>query len=169
MFGNIHMTKLNCTAGFGVQVPPMRRDSGFTLIELMVVVAIIGVLAAVAIPAYSGYVARAQVTEATGLLWSAKSPMAEYFVNGGGWPTSPSDVVGTTSGRYVGSITYYGTPDSNPPGSMTLMAKFNSFGLSTDLRNATITLQTTDGGKNWQCKSGGTNPLDDKFLPGACK
>ena len=95
--------------------------------------------------------------------------MAEYFVNAGVWPTSPADVVGTTSGKYVSSITYYGTPTNGPPGSMTLMAKFNTFGLSTELRNATVTLLTTDGGKNWQCKSGGTNPLDDKFLPGACR
>jgi type IV pilus assembly protein PilA len=147
----------------------MPRNRGFTLIELMVVVAIIGVLAAVALPAYSGYVARAQVAEATGLLWAAKTPMAEYFSNIGRWPDSPGEVIGTTSGKYTASITYYGPPGSDTPASMKLMATFGSFGIATDLRAATLTLETADGGKTWRCRSGGTNPLADRFLPGACQ
>jgi len=144
------------------------RAPGFTLIELMIVVTIIGVLAAVAIPAYSGYVLRAQVSEATGLLWSAKSPMAEYFVNSARWPDTPGEVMGTTSGTYTASITYFGVPD-NSAGQATLMAKFNSFGLSPDLRNATFLLGTQDGGVTWRCTAGGSSPLSDRYLPGACR
>jgi type IV pilus assembly protein PilA len=144
------------------------RSSGFTLIELMVVVAIIGVLAAVAIPAYNNYTHRAQVSEATGLLWSAKTPMAEYFVNSAQWPVQPGDVMGTTSGKYTASITYYGVPDNTPPGSATLMATLSSFGLATELRGKTFLLETSNGGATWQCRSGGNYPIDEIYLPRSC-
>jgi type IV pilus assembly protein PilA len=142
---------------------------GFTLLELMVVMAIIGVLAAVAIPAYDNYVQRAQVSEATGLLWGAKSPLAEYFANGAHWPLQPGDVMGTTSGKYTGSITYYGAPDNSPPGAITLMATMNSFGIAPALRSTTFVLATIDGGATWICRSGGPKPIPDLFLPVACK
>jgi Tfp pilus assembly major pilin PilA len=120
-------------------------------------------------PAYSDYAARAQVSEATGLLAAGKAPLAEYFLNTGQWPEKPGDVMASTSGKYTASITYFGTPDPIKPGIATLMATFNSFGISTELRNATFVLQTVDGGTTWKCASGGTKPVSDKFLPGACR
>lgn len=140
-----------------------------TLIELMVVLTIVGVLGAVGMPAYSDYVGRAQVSEATGLLSSAKAPLAEYFLNTGQWPATPGDVMPSTSGKYTASITYFGTPDPTKPGMATLMATFNSFGLATDLRNTTIVMATVDGGSTWRCASGGTKPISARYLPGACK
>jgi type IV pilus assembly protein PilA len=140
-----------------------------TLIELMAVLTIVGALGAVAMPAYSDYVARAQVTEATGLLSSAKAPLAEYFLNTGRWPDAPGEVMASTSGKYTASITYFGTPDPTKPGIATLMATFNSFGISTDLRNTTFVLATVDGGETWRCASGGTKPISDRYLPGACR
>src|SRR3954447_9866869 len=83
----------------------MKLQKGFTLIELMIVVAIIGILAAVAIPAYQDYIARAQVSEAVSLMGSAKTPLAEYFADKGQWPTMLSDVLGNSTGKYTGSIT----------------------------------------------------------------
>jgi type IV pilus assembly protein PilA len=144
------------------------RTSGFSLIELMIVVAIIGVLAAVAIPAYNDYIKKAQVSEATGLLWGAKTPMAEYYSNAKRWPALPGEVLGTTSGKYTGSITFFGTPD-NTSGAMTLMATMASTGVATELQGATFFLETADGGATWTCRSGGPRPIGAAYLTNACK
>ena len=82
---------------------------GFTLIELMVVIAIIGILAVIAIPAYQTYTIRAQVTEGMTLAAAAKTAVVEDFVNEGAAPASRADAGMTanpadTSGKYVSAI-----------------------------------------------------------------
>src|SRR5688572_13556895 len=83
-------------------------QKGFTLIELMIVVAIIGILAAIAIPAYSDYTIRAQVTEGLNLASSAKSAVSETYGSNGTWPTTNSgagiDAAGNIKGKYVTSV-----------------------------------------------------------------
>ncbi|ENW1974613.1 pilin, partial [Neisseria gonorrhoeae] len=85
-------------------------QKGFTLIELMIVIAIVGILAAVALPAYQDYTARAQVSEAILLAEGQKSAVTEYYLNNGKWPanntsagvaSSPTDI----KGKYVKSVT----------------------------------------------------------------
>ncbi|ENX3890059.1 pilin, partial [Neisseria gonorrhoeae] len=84
-------------------------QKGFTLIELMIVIAIVGILAAVALPAYQDYTARAQVSEAILLAEGQKSAVTEYYLNNGEWPkdntsagvASPADI----KGKYVESVT----------------------------------------------------------------
>ncbi|EPH3654242.1 pilin, partial [Neisseria gonorrhoeae] len=84
-------------------------QKGFTLIELMIVIAIVGILAAVALPAYQDYTARAQVSEAILLAEGQKSAVTEYYLNNGKWPENngdagvaspPSDI----KGKYVKQV-----------------------------------------------------------------
>ena len=83
-------------------------QKGFTLIELMIVVAIIGILAAIAIPAYQDYTIRAQVTEGLSLAGDLKAGIAEYYASNGSWPADETFLglaVGAKSGKYVTGIT----------------------------------------------------------------
>jgi type IV pilus assembly protein PilA len=82
-------------------------QKGFTLIELMIVVAIIGILAAIAIPAYQDYTVRAQVTEGLNLAGDLKAAVAEDFANTGAWPATEQTlgmVEGSKTGKYVSDV-----------------------------------------------------------------
>lgn len=142
---------------------------GFTLIELMIVVAIIGILAAIAIPAYSDYVARAQVTEAVNLLGGSKTPVSEYFQNNGVWPsdTSFSSLVVQQSGKYVSDIAVTDGGGTST-GTFEITATFASTGVNSDIAGKTVELSTTDGAL-WTCATGDTNGVDAQHLPSSCK
>ena len=145
-------------------------QSGFTLIELMIVVAIIGILAAVAIPAYQDYIARSQVSEAISLMGATKSPLAEYIGDKGLWPSSLSDVVGGTNGRYVDSISGVNTGVvAGSASSYTVQATMKTTGVNAAITAGTVMLKTTDTAKTWLCTQGTANPLASKYLPGACR
>ncbi|EMT8951968.1 pilin, partial [Neisseria gonorrhoeae] len=77
-------------------------QKGFTLIELMIVIAIVGILAAVALPAYQDYTARAQVSEAILLAEGQKSAVTEYYLNNGIWPENNGDAGVASSGEIKG-------------------------------------------------------------------
>jgi type IV pilus assembly protein PilA len=89
-------------------------QKGFTLIELMIVIAIIGILAAIAIPAYQNYTIRSQVTEGLSLADGWKTSISEYYAQNGSFPTGSSTattvpagdiaVSGASSGKYVSAI-----------------------------------------------------------------
>jgi type IV pilus assembly protein PilA len=147
-------------------------QKGFTLIELMIVVAIIGILAAVAVPAYQDYIARSQMSEAVNLLASGKTPFAEYFGDRGSWPTNAADVMGTTSGRYTAGIAITGTPDgtSGTNSAITLMATMQTAGINASITGKTVLLETADAGRTWLCRPGGQgSAVLPRFLPANCR
>lgn len=139
-------------------------QKGFTLIELMIVVAIIGILAAVAIPAYQDYIARSQVSEAISLTAGGKTPLSEYYADKGVWPTTASDVMGTTSGKYVSGISI--TTGAGISGNLALTATMQTSGVNSAISGSTLILSTADGGKSWSCTGGS---ITAKYKPASCR
>ena len=138
-----------------------KKLRGFTLIELMIVVAIIGLLAAIAVPSYQDYTTRAQVSEAFSLNAAFKQGLAEFYSDRGEWPTSLTNIGTTTSGKYVGSI------EVNSGGAnVTVTATMNSAGVSSSVADSTFLLISTDGGMQWTCTGGN---ILAKYRPSSCK
>ena len=140
-----------------------KLQKGFTLIELMIVVAIIGILAAVAIPAYQDYIARSQVSEAVSLLGAAKTPIAEYISDKGAMPAI-TDAVSTTQGKYTQSIALTGDVTN-----VTLTATMKSSGVNSAITGGGVEMRSPDGTKTWNCTAGASSGLASKYLPGACR
>ncbi|EMT1337906.1 pilin [Neisseria gonorrhoeae] len=164
-------------------------QKGFTLIELMIVIAIVGILAAVALPAYQDYTARAQVSEAILLAEGQKSAVTGYYLNNGEWPkdntsagvASASDI----KGKYVKSVTVTNG---------VVTAQMKPSGVNNEIKDKKLSLwaKRQDGSVKWFCgqpvkrdagaktgaddvtddagtDNGGKGKIDTKHLPSTCR
>ena len=143
-------------------------QQGFTLIELMIVVAIIGILAAIAIPAYQDYTSRAKVSEAASLLDGIKTDVHEYYSNYGSFPSKTNLVA--FAGNKVFTGKYVSTVQGTDTGLYNAIMKS---GIGSGVSNTSIMLSfyTDSSGLSHQaCKTGTVGTaMPSKFLPSACK
>ncbi len=147
----------------------MRKNQwGFTLIELMIVVAIIGILAAIAIPMYLDYSTRSQIAEGLNLAGSAKVAATEYFQEHGVFPTNNAEAglaaAGDISGRYVFSVSVSSVSPTS--GVVTIQYGNDAHPFILDEK---VLLTATDnvGSVGWACASAGV--IQAKHLPSACR
>ena len=142
----------------------MKKQQGFTLIELMIVVAIIGILAAVALPAYNNYTTRAKVSEVVMAASAGRTAISEYVAaTNSGSGSIPVDLVENNATQYVASVTNADT------GVITATAATGAGALPAAAAG-TITLSPTIDAANgvitaWDC--GGTIPAE--YRPGSCQ
>ena len=148
-------------------------QQGFTLIELMIVVAIIGILAAIAIPAYQDYTIRAQVSEGLSLAAGAKASVTEYYQDRGFFPSTNAEAGLSTNtsitGNYVSQVDLAAGAD----GVVTITyASGGGQQANRAIDAATLTLSpiTNAGSVDWICTAtAGALSTNPKWLPSACR
>ena len=152
-----------------------KTQQGFTLIELMIVIAIVGILAAIALPAYQDYITRSKLSEATAALAEAKTTVAEYYAANGRLSATASTYGINTAVRnseVLSNLHVYSDGDEVSIYALVYASTWNgtgtaSFALSGDTN--------ADGTITWACVPGGTtnSTADDevppKYLPANCR
>ena len=142
-------------------------QKGFTLIELMIVFAIIAILAAIAIPAYQNYLIRSQVSEGAVLTDGAKTALAEYYSNHGSFPSTPASAglptnAASISGKYVTEV------DITTPG--IIKAKFgNQANIAIAGTYFSLSAIANGGSISWTCSNTSFTTVDPKYLPSSCR
>ncbi len=153
-----------------------QMQKGFTLIELMIVVAIVAILAAIAIPAYQDYITKAQFTESQTVSDSMKTPIQDFYSQTGTCPTIGKNGLAKTSASYGGK--YVATATVVTPGTSTIgtpicdvKVTFKAASVSKPLISKVVLFQGSDNGGSysWRCSSTGATGIADKYLPQTCR
>ncbi|HFA0815990.1 TPA: pilin [Neisseria gonorrhoeae] len=159
-------------------------QKGFTLIELMIVIAIVGILAAVALPAYQDYTARAQVSEAILLAEGQKSAVTEYYLNHGKWPADNGAAGVASASKIIGKYVKEVKVENG-----VVTATMNSSGVNKEIQGKKLSLwaKRQDGSVKWFCgrpvqrnandadnddvtaDDKNNNGIDTKHLPSTCR
>lgn len=143
----------------------MNAQKGFTLIELMIVVAIIGILAAIAIPAYQNYTKRAHVTEGLNLAGGAKAGVADFYSTNNHYPTNNTsaglDTATNIKGNAVTSVTV--------ANGLITIAYNNKVGTGAATDTLLLSPTTSSGSIQWKCKKSTGSTLTDQLLPANCR
>ncbi|ENX0347907.1 pilin [Neisseria gonorrhoeae] len=158
-------------------------QKGFTLIELMIVIAIVGILAAVALPAYQDYTARAQVSEAILLAEGQKSAVTEYYLNNGEWPENNASAGVASSDKIKGKYVKEVKVENG-----VVTATMNSSNVNKEIKDKRLSLwaKRQDGSVKWFCgqpvkrdnvaadnddvtDDKNNNGIDTKHLPSTCR
>lgn len=141
----------------------MKNQQGFTLIELMIVIAIIAILMAIAIPAYQDYAVRTKVSEGINLAGASKLAIAETYSSVGRFPPNQASAglptAASINGKYVTSVSVSGTAGQ-------VLITYNN--VEPKLNNMTLVLSATTaaGSVKWRCRSAN---LPAKYLPSECR
>jgi len=143
-------------------------QKGFTLIELMIVVAIIAILAAIAIPAYQNYLIRAQVSEGAVLADGLKTPLSEYFSNQGDFPNTLASIglpanAASVSGKYVSQVSLSGNG--------IIVAKFGGNQVNAAINGSAFALSAVNNGGSisWSCSNTNATTVPTQYLPTSCR
>jgi type IV pilus assembly protein PilA len=141
----------------------VNRTAGFTLIELMIVIAILGILLAIAIPAYNDYTIRAKVSEGLVLASGAKSAVAETWQATSDWPTSnlEAGVSSSIASTYVSAIEVGGA------GVITLT--FTNIDPAVDGTQLELAPTFVDNTLRWECRAAAASPIESRFVPANCR
>ena len=137
-------------------------QQGFTLIELMIVVAIIGILAAIALPAYQDYTTRSKLSEGLNLAASAKTAVSEHRMSQGSWPAD------NAAAGYQSPDTKYVSGISIVNGLITITYKTDAGVVAANNKLSLSPISAT-GGVDWKCKAAASNPVQPKYLPANCR